>query len=145
MKNGEPVGDLMVRGGDLKGGVIEKQWAAALIDEIPVLAILGALSDDGLVVRDAAELRVKETDRIETMAANLRRMGVTIRTTPDGFHVPGKQKLQAAEVDSYGDHRIAMAFAVAGLRADGPVVIQNAGAASVSFPEFWQTLRGLSA
>ncbi len=145
MKNGEPVGDLLVRGGDLKGGVIEKQWAAALIDEIPVLAILGALSADGLTVRDAAELRVKETDRIETMAANLRRMGVTIETTPDGFHLPGKQTFRAAEVDSYGDHRIAMAFAVAGLGASGPVVIQNAGAASVSFPEFWQTLRSLSA
>ena len=144
MKNGEPVGDLLVRGGHLKGGVIEKQWAAALIDEIPVLAILGALSDDGLTVRDAAELRVKETDRIETMAANLRRMGAAIETTPDGFHLPGKQTFHAAEVDSYGDHRIAMAFAVAGLRADGPVVVQNAGAASVSFPEFWQTLRGLS-
>ncbi len=144
MKNGEPVGDLLVRGSDLKGGVIEKQWAAALIDEIPVLAILGALSSGGLTVRDAAELRVKETDRIETMASNLRRMGVEIETTPDGFHLPGKQTFQAAEVDSYGDHRIAMAFAVAGLRARGPVIIQNAGAASVSFPEFWQTLRGLS-
>lgn len=145
MKNGEPVGDLLVRGGALKGGVIDKHWAAALIDEIPVLAILGALSDEGLTVRDAAELRVKETDRIETMATNLRRMGVTIETTPDGFHLPGRQKFSATEVDSYGDHRIAMAFAVAGLRAAGPVVIQNAGAASVSFPEFWQTLRGLSA
>jgi 3-phosphoshikimate 1-carboxyvinyltransferase len=145
MKNGEPVGDLQVLGGALKGGVIEKQWAAALIDEIPVLAILGALSEDGLTVRDAAELRVKETDRIETMAANLRRMGVTIESAPDGFRVPGRQTFQAAEVASYGDHRIAMAFAVAALRASGPVVIQDAGAASVSFPEFWQTLRGLSA
>jgi len=144
MKNGEPVGDLLVRGSALKGGVIEKQWAALLIDEIPVLAILGALSEDGLTVRNAAELRVKETDRIETMAANLRRMGVTMETTPDGFHLPGKQAFQSAEVESYGDHRIAMAFAVAALRASGPVVIQDAGAAAVSFPEFWQTLRGLS-
>jgi 3-phosphoshikimate 1-carboxyvinyltransferase len=87
---------------------------------------------------------VKETDRIETIAANQRRMGVVIETAPDGFHLPGKQTLHAAEVDSYGDHRIAMAFAVAGLRASGPCIIQNAGAASVSFPEFWQTLRGLS-
>jgi 3-phosphoshikimate 1-carboxyvinyltransferase len=145
MNNGEPVGDLLVRGSTLKGGVIEKQWAAALIDEIPVLAILGALSDEGLTVRDAAELRVKETDRIETMASNLRRMGIEIETTPDGFRLPGKQTFKAAEVDSYGDHRIAMAFAVAALRASGPCVIRNAEAASVSFPEFWQTLRGLSA
>ena len=145
MNNGEPVGDLLVRGTALKGGVIEKQWAAALIDEIPVLAVLGALSEEGLTVRDAAELRVKETDRIETVASNLRRMGIEIDTTPDGFHLPGKQKFNAAEIDSYGDHRIAMAFAVAGLRASGPCAIQDAGAASVSFPEFWQALRGLSA
>jgi 3-phosphoshikimate 1-carboxyvinyltransferase len=145
MNNGEPVGDLLIRGGTLKGGVIEKQWAAALIDEIPVLAILGALSEEGLTVRDAAELRVKETDRIETMASNLRRMGIEIETAPDGFHLPGKQQFNAAEIDSYGDHRIAMAFAVAALRANGPCTIRNAEAASVSFPEFWQTLRGLSA
>jgi 3-phosphoshikimate 1-carboxyvinyltransferase len=144
MSNGEPVGDLLVRGSELKGGVIDHQWAAALIDEIPVLAMLGALSENGLVVRDASELRVKETDRIETLAVNLRRMGVTIDTTPDGFHLPGKQSFQAAEVDSYGDHRIAMAFAVAALRASGPVAIRDAGAASVSFPEFWETLRGLA-
>jgi 3-phosphoshikimate 1-carboxyvinyltransferase len=145
MNNGEPAGDLLVRGTALKGGVIEKQWAAALIDEIPVLAVLGALSEEGLTVRDAAELRVKETDRIETVASNLRRMGIEIETTPDGFHLPGKQKFHAAQIDSYGDHRIAMAFAVAGLRASGPCTIQDAGAASVSFPEFWQALRGLSA
>jgi 3-phosphoshikimate 1-carboxyvinyltransferase len=144
MKNGEPVGDLLVRGTHLKGGVIEKQAAAALIDEIPVLAILGAVSAEGLTVRDAAELRIKETDRIETLAANLRRMGVAIEPTPDGFHLPGGQRFKAAELDSFGDHRIAMAFAVAALRADGPCVIQNADAASVSFPEFWQSLRGLA-
>jgi len=132
-----------VRGTALKGGVLEKQWAAALIDEIPVLAILGAVSAEGLTVRDAAELRIKETDRIETLATNLRRMGVTLDPTPDGFHVPGGQSFKAAELDSFGDHRIAMAFAVAALRADGPCVIQNAEAASVSFPEFWLSLRGL--
>jgi 3-phosphoshikimate 1-carboxyvinyltransferase len=144
MKNGEPVGDLLVRGTRLKGGVIEKQWAAALIDEIPVLAILGAVSEEGLTVRDAAELRLKETDRIETLAVNLRRMGVAIEPTPDGFHIPGGQRFRAAELDSCGDHRIAMACAVAALRADGPCVIQNADAAAVSFPEFWQSLRGLA-
>lgn len=142
MQNGEPVGDLRVRGSQLRGGVIEKQWAAALIDEIPVLAILGAVSEQGLTVRDAAELRVKETDRIETVAANLRALGVTIETAADGFHIPGGQSFQAGSVHSRGDHRIAMAFAVAALRADGPVLIEESEAASVSFPEFWTTLRG---
>jgi len=143
MVNGEPVGDLMVKGSQLKGGVIEKAWSAALIDEIPVLAILGAVSEQGLTVRDAAELRVKETDRIETVASNLRLMGVRVDTAEDGFHVPGGQSFRAAQVDSHGDHRIAMAFAVAALRADGPVQIEGSEAASVSFPEFWSTLRGI--
>jgi 3-phosphoshikimate 1-carboxyvinyltransferase len=143
MVNGEPVGDLMVKGSALKGGVIEKSWSAALIDEIPVLAILGAVSEQGLTVRDAAELRVKETDRIETVASNLRLMGVRVETAEDGFHVPGGQSFRAAQVDSHGDHRIAMAFAVAALRADGPVPIEGSEAASVSFPEFWSTLRGI--
>jgi len=142
MQNGEPVGDLRVRGSRLRGGVIEKQWAAALIDEIPVLAILGAVSEQGLTVRDAAELRVKETDRIETVATNLRALGVTIETAADGFHIPGGQSFHAGSVHSHGDHRIAMAFAVAALRADGPVLIEESEAASVSFPEFWTTLRG---
>lgn len=142
MHNGEPIGNLQVRGSRLKGGLIEKQWAAALIDEIPVLAILGAVSEQGLTVRDAAELRVKETDRIETVAANLRQLGVEIDTAPDGFHIPGGQSFQAGTVHSRGDHRIAMAFAVAGLRANGPVLIEESEAASVSFPEFWATLRG---
>ncbi|MBL0157659.1 MAG: 3-phosphoshikimate 1-carboxyvinyltransferase [Bryobacterales bacterium] len=142
MQNGEPVGDLRVRGSRLRGGVIEKQWAAALIDEIPVLAILGAVSEQGLTVRDAAELRVKETDRIETVAANLRALGVKIETAADGFHIPGGQSFHAGSVHSHGDHRIAMAFAVAALRADGPVLIEESEAASVSFPEFWTTLRG---
>lgn len=140
MRNGEPVGDLLVRGSRLKGGVIEGKWSAALIDEIPVLAVLGACSEEGLLVKDAAELRVKETDRIETVADNLRRLGAEVETFDDGFRVAGRQRLRGAEVDSCGDHRIAMACAVAALRADAPVVIGNAEAASVSFPEFWDTL-----
>jgi 3-phosphoshikimate 1-carboxyvinyltransferase len=143
IRNGEPSGDLRVRGSALEGGVIEKQLSAALIDEIPVLAILGAVSARGLTVRDAGELRVKETDRIETVAQNLRRMGVTIDTREDGFQIPGKQNFKGATVESHGDHRIAMAFAVAALRASGPVTIEESEAASVSFPEFWSTLRGI--
>lgn len=144
MRFGEPVGDLQVRGSRLKGGTIDGALAASLIDEIPVISILGAVSENGLTVRDAAELRVKETDRIETVAANLRKMGVEIETTPDGFHIPGRQTLRGARVHSYGDHRIAMAFAVAGLRAEGNVEIEEAEAASVSFPEFWDTLRAIA-
>lgn len=140
MRNGEPVGDLLVRGSALKGGVIEGAWAAALIDEIPVLAVLGACSEQGLLVKDAAELRIKETDRIATVADNLRRLGAAVETFDDGFQVPGRQQLRGGETDSHGDHRIAMACAVAALRASGPVLIQNADAASVSFPEFWDTL-----
>jgi 3-phosphoshikimate 1-carboxyvinyltransferase len=137
---GELIGDLQVRASDFEGGVIEKGLTAALIDEIPVLAVLGAMSRDGLTVRDAGELRVKETDRIATVAENLRRMGVEIETAHDGFRVPGRQQFRAAEVDSFGDHRIAMAFAVAGLSADGETTVNEAEAASVSFAEFYDTL-----
>ena len=114
---------------------------AALIDEIPALAVLGAASSNGLTVRDAGELRVKETDRIATIEAGFRQMGVKIETNPEGFHVPGRQRFHAAEIDSAGDHRIAMAFAVAALAADGPCTIDGAESASVSFPEFFDTLR----
>jgi 3-phosphoshikimate 1-carboxyvinyltransferase len=144
MKHGEPVGDLRVRGSRLKGGVIEGALAAALIDEIPVLAVLGAASEEGLTVRDATELRVKETDRIETVAGNMRRMGIAIETAADGFRIEGRQSFRGATVQSHGDHRIAMAFAVAALAADAPVVIEESEAASVSFPEFWSTLRGIA-
>jgi 3-phosphoshikimate 1-carboxyvinyltransferase len=141
---GELIGSLRVRASKVKGGVIEGALTAALIDEIPALAILGAASSGGLVVKDAAELRVKETDRIEEIAANLRRMGVEIETLHDGFHIPGGQKFHAAEIDSAGDHRIAMAFAVAALAADGPSTILGADSAGVSFPEFFSTLREIT-
>ena len=138
---GELVGDLRVRNSRIRGGVIDKALTAALIDEIPVLAVLGASSEEGLTVRDASELRVKETDRIATVAENMKRMGVAIEVFDDGFHVPGKQEFHGAEVASYGDHRIAMAFAVAGLAASGETVVGEAEAASVSFPEFYDKLR----
>ena len=138
---GELIGDLRVQASAVTGGVIEGAMTAALIDEIPALAVLGAASTNGLTVRDAGELRVKETDRIATIEAGFRRMGVNIETNPEGFHVPGRQSFHAAEIDSAGDHRIAMAFAVAALAADGPCVIEGAESASVSFPEFFGTLR----
>jgi 3-phosphoshikimate 1-carboxyvinyltransferase len=140
---GELIGDLRVRASKIKGGVIEGAMTASLIDEIPALAVLGAASEGGLVVRDASELRVKETDRIATLEANFKRMGVAIETAPDGFRIPGGQKFRAATLDSAGDHRIAMAFAVAALAADGPCTIGDAESAGVSFPEFFSTLQGI--
>jgi 3-phosphoshikimate 1-carboxyvinyltransferase len=140
---GEAVGDIEVRHSAVRGGTIEKDLTAALIDEIPVLAVLGATSEEGIVVRDAAELRVKETDRIATVAENLGRMGVMVEVFPDGLRVPGRQKFHAADLDSFGDHRIAMAFAVAALAADGESTINGAEAAAVSFPEFFGLVEGL--
>jgi 3-phosphoshikimate 1-carboxyvinyltransferase len=139
-RNGELAGELVVTSSQVRGGVIEKDTAAALIDEIPVLAVLGAASEEGLTIRDAGELRIKETDRIATVAENLRRMGVQAEELPDGLAIPGRQRFHAAELDSFGDHRIAMAFTIAALCADGESVIHGAEAASVSFPEFFETL-----
>jgi 3-phosphoshikimate 1-carboxyvinyltransferase len=141
--NGEPQGEIHVEYSQLRGGTISGGLTAALIDEIPVLAVLGAATEQGITVKDASELRIKETDRIQTVVGNLRRMGVEAEELPDGLVVPGRQNFRAAAVDSFGDHRIAMAFAVAALRADGESIIENAEAASVSFPEFWDTLAGI--
>jgi 3-phosphoshikimate 1-carboxyvinyltransferase len=138
---GELIGDISIRKSRIQGGILEKARTAALIDEIPVLAVLGAASEEGLIVRDASELRVKETDRIATIAENFKRMGLTIHLQQDGFEVPGRQQFHAAELDSFGDHRIAMAFSIAALAADGPCTILGADAASVSFPEFFDTLQ----
>jgi len=143
-RNGELVGDLVVEHSTVRGGAINGALTAALIDEIPILSVLGAASEEGLSVRDAGELRVKETDRIRTIVDNLRRMGVPAEEFPDGFVVPGRQKFRAARFDSCGDHRIAMAFAVAALAGDGDSVIDGAEAASISFPEFWDTLSACS-
>jgi 3-phosphoshikimate 1-carboxyvinyltransferase len=139
-QNGELVGDIVVRHSELRGGTIEGALTAALIDEIPVLAVLGAATEQGLVVKDAAELRIKETDRIRTVVENLRRAGIEAEELPDGMAIPGRQKFLAAEFASHGDHRIAMAFAVGALAGDGASVVEGAEAASVSFPEFWDTL-----
>lgn len=142
----EPIGTLVVRGPKsalapvVRGGLIEKSLTAGVIDEIPMLAVLGAASLDGLEIRDAKELRVKETDRIKTIAANLVKMGIQVEAFEDGLRVPGRQHFQPAELDSYGDHRIAMAFAVAALKASGPSIMHNAEAANVSFPEFYDLL-----
>lgn len=141
--NGEMVGDLLVRHGSLKGGVIEGDLPALLIDEIPILAVLGAASRDGLVVRNAAELRVKETDRIATVSENLRILGAEVEEFSDGFAVKPVRQFRAGAFHSHGDHRIAMAFAIAALAANGDSTMEEAEAASVSFPEFYDTIAGL--
>jgi 3-phosphoshikimate 1-carboxyvinyltransferase len=138
--NGELIGEIHVEHSALKGGTIEGGLTAALIDEIPVLAVLGAATEQGITVKDASELRIKETDRIEAVVGNLRKMGVAAEEAKDGMFIPGRQQLRGAQLESFGDHRIAMAFAVAGLAARGETVIEEAEAASVSFPEFWDTL-----
>lgn len=142
--NGELIGNLQIKSSIMKGGTIEGATTAALIDEIPVLAVLGALSQNGLIVRDASELRVKETDRIETISANMRRMGCEIAATHDTLEISGKQQFHPAQIQSCGDHRIAMAFSIAALAASGPCEIHQAEAASVSYPEFYTTLRNIA-
>lgn len=142
--NGEIIGNLQVKTSRIQGGVIEGAVTASLIDEIPILAILGALSEKGLVVRDASELRVKETDRIEAIAENLRRMQVSVETTESTLTIPGRQRFHSAEIYSLGDHRIAMAFSIASLLADSVCLIHDSEAASVSFPEFYSTLEQMA-
>jgi 3-phosphoshikimate 1-carboxyvinyltransferase len=138
--HGELVGSLQVEGAGLKGATIAGADSAALIDEIPVLAAIAPFTAQGIEVRDARELRVKESDRIAAVAANLRLMGAQVEEREDGLKIPGAQALHGAELDSYGDHRIAMAFAVAALRAEGDTLIRGAESAAISYPAFFQTL-----
>jgi len=144
--HGEIVGDLAVKGASLKGAVIAGAQIPLLIDELPMLAALGPYTEEGIEIRDAAELRVKESDRIAALAENLRRMGATVDERPDGLKVQGRRagKLRGAEIEPRGDHRIAMAFAVAGLAAEGNTVIRDADCAGVSFPTFFHELNRLA-
>jgi len=142
--HGELIGAIEVRGAKWLGGTIAGADTAALIDEIPVLAAAAPYSENGLEVRDAKELRVKESDRIAAVATNLRKMGAEVEELPDGLRVPGRQKLHGADLDSFGDHRIAMAFAVAALRAEGETLIHGADAAGVSYPTFFSDLRSIA-
>jgi 3-phosphoshikimate 1-carboxyvinyltransferase len=138
---GEPVGDLIIENSELSGLEIRGHWIPNVIDEIPVLAVLGTRTRKGVRVRDAAELRTKESDRIRTVVENLRALGATVEEFEDGLFVPGDQTLHGGVVQSHKDHRIAMAFAVAALFAQGPVTIVDASCASVSFPGFYDLLR----
>jgi len=143
-QHGELVGTVEARGSAWKGGAIAGADTAALIDEIPVLAAVAPYTENGIEVRDAKELRVKESDRIAAVATNLRKMGAEVEERPDGLRIPPGQQLRGAELDSFGDHRIAMAFAVAALRAKGETVIIGADAAGVSYPSFFQDLRAIA-
>ena len=141
--HGELVGTVKLEYGALKGITISGGQSVALIDELPVLAAIAPYTREGIEIRDAGELRVKETDRIALVARNLRAMGAECEEREDGLRVPGNQRLHGAEIDSGGDHRIAMAFAVAALRADGDSAIHGADAAQISFPGFFQMLESV--
>jgi 3-phosphoshikimate 1-carboxyvinyltransferase len=145
-KQGEVFGDLAVKGAKLNGGVIEGDLVPLLIDELPMLAALGPYTEQGIEIRGAQELRVKESDRIAALAENLKKMGAAVEERPDGLRVAGRSagKLHGAEIDPRGDHRIAMAFAVAGLGAEGETVILDADCAGVSYPTFFSELRRLA-
>jgi len=140
--HGEVVGDLAVKSASLKGGIVAGEQIPLVIDELPMLAALAPYTEEGIEIRDAAELRVKESDRIASVAENLRRMGATVDERPDGLRVEGRKagQLRGAEIDPRGDHRIAMAFAVAGLGAKDATLIRDADCAGVSYPAFFADL-----
>jgi 3-phosphoshikimate 1-carboxyvinyltransferase len=145
--NGEPACDLQIR----PDSQVRKQfpneisgdWVAQLIDEIPALAILGTSLERGFTVRDAQELRHKESDRIRSVVVNLRRLGVDVRELPDGFVIPPGSRIRGGEVRTFGDHRIAMAFALAGLVAESPVELDRPECVAVSYPDFFRHLEGV--
>ena len=141
---GEPVADLTVESSPLRALTIEGAMVPRLIDELPILAVLASAAEGTTVVRDAAELRHKESDRITTTVTQLASLGADIHERPDGFEVHGPTALRGAEVDAGGDHRLAMALAVAALGAEGETVIVGAEAASVSHPDFWTDLARLA-
>ena len=144
---GEPIGTLVARGNaaPMPAGSnrIDGDIVANIIDEVPILAVLGTQAEGGIEIRDAGELRVKESDRIAAVAENLKRMGADVEEFDDGLRV-GRSRLRGAMIDSFGDHRIAMAFAVAGLFADGATEIRGAECAAVSFPGFFDVLSSVT-
>lgn len=144
IEGGESRADLLVRYSHLKGTVIEGDIIPTLIDEIPMIAIMAAFADGQTVIRDAAELKVKETNRIDTVTAGLKAMGADITPSDDGMIIEGTGHLNGASIQSYLDHRIAMAFSVAGLASDGETQIVDSQCVDVSYPEFYATLNSIS-
>lgn len=143
-QGGEPVGDLIVRSSSLSSVSVGSDMVPSMVDELPVLAVAATQAEGTTEIRGAGELRVKECDRIAAVAEGLRAMGADITEHDDGWTIPGSQRLRGATVDSRGDHRIAMAMAVAGLAADGPVEILGSDCVSISYPEFFSQLEELS-
>jgi 3-phosphoshikimate 1-carboxyvinyltransferase len=145
LAGGEPVADLVVRSSRLRGASFGGELIPRLQDEVPALAVAAVFAEGRTVVRDAAELRVKESDRISMLAAGLRAMGARVEELPDGFVIDGTGRLRGARVESHGDHRLAMAFAVAGLLAEGETEIDDAECVGVSYPGFWDDIDRLRA
>jgi len=145
LRDGELIGDVSVRYAGLSGGTISGPQVAEMIDELPMLAALGPYTEQGIEIHDAKELRVKESDRIAALSEGLKAMGAKVEEFPDGMRVEGKSsgKLRGAKVDPQGDHRIAMALAIAALGAQGDTVIRDSECVGVSFPEFFKTLEKL--
>ena len=139
-EGGEPVADIVVRSNDLEGIKISGDIIPNVIDELPVLAVAACFAQGTTVIRGAAELRMKETDRITAMVQGLRHMGAVIQELPDGMVIEGSTSLNGTTCQSHGDHRVAMALAVAGLLADGETVIEGSECVSVSYPQFWEHL-----
>jgi 3-phosphoshikimate 1-carboxyvinyltransferase len=140
IEEGEPCGAIEIEGEHLTGTVIEGHEIPNVIDEIPILAVAGALAEGRTLIRDAKELRAKETDRIAAIATNLRMMGAEVDETEDGMAIYGPASLKGAKLPSYGDHRIAMAFAIAGLFASGTTTIENTDCVRTSYPQFKSVL-----
>jgi 3-phosphoshikimate 1-carboxyvinyltransferase len=141
--SGEPVADLLVRGSDLRGMEIGGSLVPRAIDEFPVISVAACFAEGVTVIRDARELRVKETDRIAAMTEELTRLGGEVEARDDGMVITGISGLRGGRVGSHGDHRIAMSMAVAALRAEAPVVIEDTDCTETSFPGFWSLLQGL--
>ena len=142
-ESGEPTADIVVRSSSLHGTTIEGAIIPTLIDELPVIAIMAAAAEGTTVIRDAAELKVKESNRIDVMVENLSAMGCDITATEDGMIIKGGNTLHGAEIDSHLDHRIAMSFAIASLIADGVTRIKDASCVNISYPSFYQDLASL--
>lgn len=142
--SGEPVADLLVRSCSLQGVTIGGDIIPTLIDEIPVIAVMAALADGTTVIKDAEELRVKESDRIAVVTENLKAMGADIQATPDGMIIRGGRPLHGCQIQTHMDHRIAMAFTVAGMCADGETTFSDARCVDISYPEFFTHMMQLS-
>ncbi len=137
----EPYGAVLAQHSRLRGLELDPKFVPQLIDEIPMLAVLATQAEGETIITGAAELRIKESDRLAALATNLRAMHATVEELPDGLIIRGPARLRGATLDSFGDHRIAMAFAIAGLCADSPTTIQNASCVDISFPGFFEVLR----